>query len=256
MTVEKATMLKFYKFAEEILAPVPARATYRRREPGKGWPEECPPIRAANAFGWDVLASKDMVFRQTGGRWSLEAPVDVESDWAYSSTDDDESAGEPMVQRNAWFWDEDQVLPHAISSSVYAEISNQVKVSTFLFLATDENELLYMTGVPNLERPFRAFSALVDTDWYPASYPWHCVLELDRNETEIRIARGEPLCRLFVVRRDQYFAREMTPDEFEGFFQRSQEWLRRHGKGEREGMVDITGNYVKQQVTSRFSVIL
>ena len=249
-------MLKFFKFADEILAPVPARAAYQRREPGRGWPEDCPPIRAANSFGWDVLASQDMVFRQADGRWSLEAPVDIESDWAYSADDDDEATGEPMVQRNAWFWEEDQVLPHAISSSVYKEISGQVKVSMFLFLATDENELLYITDIPNIDRPFRALSALVDTDWYPASYPWHCVLTLAPDETEIRIARGDPLCRLFTVRRDHYFAREMTPAEFEGFFHRSQEWLRRHGKGEREGMVDITGNYVKQQESSRFSVIL
>ena len=89
-------MLKFYKFADEILAPVPARAAYHRREPGRGWPEDCPPIRAANAFGWDILAARDMVFRQEDGRWSLEAPVDIESDWAYSADDDDEAAGEPM----------------------------------------------------------------------------------------------------------------------------------------------------------------
>ncbi len=27
---------------------------------------------------------------------------------------------------------------------------------------------------------WRAMTALVETDWYPASYPWHVVLELDR----------------------------------------------------------------------------
>lgn len=263
-------MLKFYKFAEHIPAPVPARAMYHRREPGKGWPEECPPVRAANAFGWDVLAAFDMLFTQADGRWRLEEPVDVESDWAYSTESDGDDEGpdendgdggraaadEPLIQRNAWFWDEDQILPHAISKSVYRQIANQVKVSTFLFVASDENELLYITDIPNMQRPFRALSALVDTDWYAASYPWHCVLELDPAEKQIRIAEGEPLCRLFTVRRDQYFAREMTTVEFETFFQRGQEWLRRHGKGEREGMVDITGNYGKQQVLSRFTVIV
>ena len=24
-------------------------------------------------------------------------------------------------------------------------------------------------------------TALIDTDWYPASYPWHAVIELDRD---------------------------------------------------------------------------
>ena len=251
-------MLRFYKFAEEIPAPAPARAVYEERQSGKGWPEECPPLRAANAFGWDVLAAHDMSFEQRSGRWTVAEPVDVESDWAYSASDDKERAAdeEPMVQRNAWFWDEDQILPHAISGEVYKNISNQVKVSTFLYIASDENELVYMTDIPNVERPFRALSALIDTDWYPASYPWHCVLVLSPAEKEIHISRGEPLCRLFTVRRDHYFASEMTPSEFEGFFHRSQEWLRRYGKGEKDDMVDITGNYVKQQRLSKFSVIL
>ena len=65
-----------------------------------------------------------------------------------------------------------------ISDNVYEQIRNQVKVSSYLFLKTDPNELLLMTDVPNLHRPWRAMTALVDTDWYPASYPWHCVIEL------------------------------------------------------------------------------
>ena len=48
----------------------------------------------------------------------------------------------------------------------------------------------------------------------------------------------------------------MTPIEFESYFHRTQEWLRRYGKGEQEGMMDITGHYVKQQRLSKFSVIL
>jgi len=42
------------------------------------------------------------------------------------------------------------------------------------------NELLLMTDVPNSNRPWRAMTALIETDWYPASYPWHAVIELDR----------------------------------------------------------------------------
>ena len=249
-------MLKFYKFCADVPAPVPARGAYEKRASGRGWPEECPPVRAANAFGWDVLAAHDMVFRQRDERWSIDEAVELESDWLYSPPGSPEAEGEPLTQRNAWFWDEDQVLPHAISSDVYKNIAHQVKVSTFLFLETDSNELLYLTDIPNRERPYRAITALVETDWYPASYPWHCVLELDRSQAEIRIEKDEPLCRLFTVRRDHYFAREMTPGEFESYFHRTQEWLRRYGKGEREGMVDITGNYGQQQRMSKFSVVL
>ena len=252
-------MLHFFKFSAEVPAPVPARGVYEKRKRGKGWPEECPPLRAANAFGWDVLAATGMTFRQADGRWTLVEPVDLESDWVFSGSQEaesDEGDGVPLVQRNAWFWEEDQVLPHVISREVYPEVAHQVKVSTFLFMRTDPNELLYMTDIPNRRRDFRAITALVDSDWYPASYPWHCVLELDRECEEIHIAKEEPLCRLFTVRRDSYFAREMSTAEFETYFQRTQEWLQRHGKGETEGTTDITGAYVQQQQLSKFSVIL
>ena len=69
-----------------------------------------------------------------------------------------------------------------------------MKVSSYLFLKTDPNELLLMTDVPNLDRPWRAMSAVIDTDWYPASYPWHCVLELSPDEKRIKIKKGEPIC--------------------------------------------------------------
>ena len=258
-------MLRFYKFTEDIPAPVAARPTYlkrdrgnSRREPGGGWPEECPPIRAVNAFGWDLLAPFDLSFtRQESGDWKVEDPVEIESDWVYTPIDAEEGVeGAPLVQKNAWLWDEKQELPHAIAPSTFEAIRNQVKVSTFLFLGTDEHELLYMSDIPNLSRPFRAFSALLDTDWYPSSYPWHCVLELNPDHDEIRIPAGEPLCRVFTVRRDQYFAREMSPADFHDHFERSQRWLERYGKGAKEGMVDIQGNYGQQQRLSNFSVIL
>ena len=41
-----------------------------------------------------------------------------------------------------------------------------------------------------------AWTALVDTDWYPASYPWHAVIELDPGEKRVVIKEGEPLCRV------------------------------------------------------------
>ena len=60
-----------------------------------------------------------------------------------------------------------------------------------------------MTDVPNppRDRPWRPMTALVETDWYPASYPWHCVVELDPKAKRVTIARGEVLCRVVPVRR-------------------------------------------------------
>ena len=55
-------MLHFFKFRQELFAPEPAKEIYLKRGPGKGWPEECPPIRAANAFGFDLLANFDVTF--------------------------------------------------------------------------------------------------------------------------------------------------------------------------------------------------
>jgi hypothetical protein len=257
-------MLHFYKFSSEVEGPVPAREAYTKRGPGKGWPEECPPLRAANAFGWDVPATFEMRFeRRADGSWALDREVEVESDWVYSAprvgeepAGGEEAEGVPLTQKNAWFWDEDQVLPHVISKEVYPAIRNQVKVSTFLFIHTDPNELLVIGDVPNVKRPFRALTAIVDTDWYPASYPWHCVLELDSSADRIVIEKGEPLCRLFTVRREAYFAREMSAAEFERFFQRGQDWLLRHGKGGPSEMMDITRAYGRQQEKAKFRVIL
>jgi hypothetical protein len=97
-------------------------------------------------------------------------------------------------------------------------------------------------------------SALVDTDWYPASYPWHCVLDLDPGEEKIRISRGEPLCRVFTVRREHYSAHEMSQEDFETYFERSQRWLSEYGREGNSESLDITGSYVKQQQLSSFTV--
>jgi hypothetical protein len=255
-------MLRFYKFSDEVAAPVPAREAYGRRMSGKGSPEECPPLRAANAFGWDVLAPFAMTFRRgEDGTWTILDPRELESDWVYTppgagGEEAGEEAGAPLVQANAWFWEKDATLPHRIAPEVFAQLRNQVKVSTYLFLGTDPGELLYMTDVPNRTRPYRALSVVLDTDWYPASYPWHCVLELDDSEREVTIEQGEPIVRLFLVRRDNYFAQEMSPAEFERFFERGQSWLARHGRPGSTDMLDITQTYVKQQRRSTFSVIV
>ena len=247
-------MLHYFKFRQELFDPQPGREVYRRPGRGRGWPEECPPIRAASAFGFDLLANFDVTFVQKrDGSWRAEPDVVIQSDFDYAATED--NAGAPLTQQYAWFWQKGQKLPHVISDNVYAQINNQVKVSSYLFLKTDPNELLYFTDVPGASRPWRAMTALVDADWYPASYPWHTVIELSRDQKRIGIRKGEPLCRVMPVRRDTYFARAMTPASFDEFFARGQQWLATHGQVQHEGTVDITRTYVRQQVKSKFVVL-
>src|SRR5687767_4192274 len=57
-------MLHYFKFRQDLFDPSPAREAYVKRGAGRGWPEECPPIRAANAFGFDLLANFDVTFIQ------------------------------------------------------------------------------------------------------------------------------------------------------------------------------------------------
>ncbi|WP_428940105.1 DUF6065 family protein [Fontivita pretiosa] len=252
-------MLHYYRFRQDLFAPVPAREVYVKRTAGRGWPEQCPPIRAANAFGFDLLANFDVTFvRQRNGDWRASPDIVIESDFDWAATED--SPGVPLRQQYAWFWQRGQKLPHVITDNVYKHIRNQVKLSSFLFLKTDPNELLMMTDVPNLSRPWRAMTAVVDTDWYPASYPWHVVIELDPKQRRIRIEKGEPICRVIPLRRDTYFAQQMSQASFDEFFTRSQQWLATHGRFEHEAVargapVDITRTYVRQQIKSRFVVM-
>lgn len=245
-------MLHYFKFRQDLLDPVPAKDVYIKRGPGKGWPEHCPPIRAANSFGFDILANFTITFTQTRGRWTVSPDVIIDSDFHWSATND--SPGTPLTQQYAWFWQKGQKLPHVITDNVYAQIKNQVKVSSFLYLSTDKDELLLMTDIPNMNRPYRAMSAVVDTDWYPASYPWHVMLELDPKAKRITIKKGEPICRVVPLRRDTYRAAQMSERQFDQFFDRGQKWLATHGKFEHEGTVDITQTYVKQQRKSKFVV--
>jgi hypothetical protein len=244
-------MLRFFKFHAGLPDPAPARESYGPRSRGRGWPDQCPPLRAANAFGWDVIAAFAMTFtRSRDGSWRLARPHDVVSDWAY----DGGGGAEPLVQRNAWFWEKGQKIPHVISPNVFQHLRNQVKVSTFLYLETDPGELLVIGEIPNQRRPYRAFTALIDTDRYPASYPWHCVLELDARERKVTIEKGEPFCRLAVVPRATFTARAMSDATFGRFFERGQEWVLRHAKGPPSEMMDITGAYARQQKKARFHV--
>jgi hypothetical protein len=251
-------MLHFAKFHQSLFAPVPARDIYHKPGPGKGWPEECPPLRSANAFGFDLLANFDLEFKLIRGNWKITTPITIESDFTYAATKKSADAGEgvPLTQDYAWFWQKGQKLPHPITDNVYAVIKNQCKVSTFLFIETSPDEVLFMTDIPNLSRPFRAVSALIETDWYPASYPWHCVLELNPAHKKIRINRGDPLCRLIPLKRGNYSAKPMSPSRFSKFFDRGQAWLKTHGRihesGEASGTLDITRTYSRQQKKSRF----
>src|SRR5688572_4498246 len=94
-------MLHYFKFRQELAGPVPARDVYLKRGPGKGWPEECPPIRAANAFGFDLLANFGVTFVRTrpkGGKragksgtageadapWRVEDDIVIESDFDWA----------------------------------------------------------------------------------------------------------------------------------------------------------------------------
>jgi hypothetical protein len=247
-------MLHYFKFRQDLFAPAPAKDIYIKRGPGKGWPEECPPIRAANGFGFDLLANFDVTFvRKGNGGWDLKPDVVIESDFDYAAGED--LSGAPLTQQYAWFWKKGQKLPHVITDNVYRRIRNQVKISSYLFLKTDPNEVLLMTDVPNVSNPWRNVTALIDTDWYPASYPWHTVIELDPSQKRIRISRGQPLCRVIPVRRDTYFSGQMTPSEFDSFFARGQQWLATHGQVQHEGTVDITRTYVRQQIRSKFVVM-
>ena len=101
------------------------------------------------------------------------------------------------------------------------------------------------------------------------------VIELPREGKSVTIEKGQPICRVMPVRRDTYFAKQMSPAEFDDFFARGQRWLATHGRVEHEAaaarvkgrakarppkatggsVVDITRTYVRQQVRSKFVVM-
>lgn len=249
-------MLRFFKLRDDLLAPRAAKDIYTKRPTGRGWPEECPPIRAANAFGYDLLANFDTTFvKAADGTWSAEPDIEISSDFDFSA--DEDIDGSPIVQRYAWFWQRGQEVPHVISDDVFEEIKNQVKLSTYLFLSTDPNEVLLLQDPPATEdRGWRAMPAMIETDWYVPANPWHVVLELDPSRDRVELKQGEPICRVIPVRRDTYFAQPMSVGQFDELFTRSQKWLSTHGRRtDQHGVLDITRTYVKQQVRSKFVVL-
>ena len=80
-------MLHYFKFRQSLLDPAPAHDVYVKRGQGKGWPEECPPIRAANAFGFDLLANFDLTFERSKKGWRIKKDIVIDSDFGYSSHD-------------------------------------------------------------------------------------------------------------------------------------------------------------------------
>ena len=254
-------MLHYYRFHDDLPHPMPAKPVYPKRGKGGGWPEHCPPIRAANAFGWDVINPFAMRFlRDKEGNWDIEEAVEVESDIEF------EGGVRPHPQMNAWFWEKGQERPHVITDNVYAQIRHQVKVTTFLYLRTDPGEMLWLRGVPSpttpLDSPRRHWSvieAVIETDWYFPAHPWHGVIELPRIEEhpaidEVIIPEGEPLFRLVPLTRDDYEARELGNDDFGIMFAEGQKWLAAHGREPIHGELDITGTYAKQQRAANFLV--
>src|SRR5688500_687625 len=115
-------MLHYFKFRHDLFAPQPAREIYIKRGAGRGWPEECPPIRAANAFGFDLLANFDVTFVQgRGGQhrpqpWRVAKHVAISSDFDWAAQEG--AKGAPLTQEYAWFWEKGQKLPHVISGNV------------------------------------------------------------------------------------------------------------------------------------------
>src|SRR4051794_7253071 len=122
-------MLHYFKFRQVFFDPQPAKEIYIKRRGGRGWPEECPPIRAANSFGFDLLANFDVTFirdARRGRQWRVHKDIVIDSDFDYAASD--ATPGAPLHQQYAWFWEKGQKLPHPISDHVYAAISNQVKI--------------------------------------------------------------------------------------------------------------------------------
>jgi len=216
-------------------------------------------MKAAQAFGWDVVNPFELRFVRGREGWEISSGVQVQGG------DLQERSGvEPFDQDNCWMWKVDQVLPHRISPQVFKEIRNQVKVSTYLFLQTPPGWVLLMTDIPNLQRDFWVRSALLDSDWYFPAHPWHAVIELPEEVhsqvgDEVVIPAGEPLCRLIPVRRGAYTAAEMDSEDFVQIFQTGQEWLTTYGRPHEDpeapkGALDITRAFAKQQRMASFEV--
>src|SRR4051794_39539494 len=89
----RGRMIHYFKFRQDLFPPQPAKEVYVKRGAGKGWPEECPPIRAANGFGFDLLANFDVTFvKNRNGDWRVEDDFVIESDFNYAGSDESEGS--------------------------------------------------------------------------------------------------------------------------------------------------------------------
>src|SRR4051794_37077845 len=79
-----SVMLRYFKFRDELFAPQPGKDVYVKRAAGKGWPEQCPPVRAGNSFGFDLLANFDVTFVQSRGEWRVMKDIVIPSDFDYA----------------------------------------------------------------------------------------------------------------------------------------------------------------------------
>ncbi|CAE7239723.1 unnamed protein product [Symbiodinium microadriaticum] len=71
------SVLRYFRFHSELPHPVPARRSYVERRQGSGWPEQCPPMQAASAFGWDVINPFDIQFDPGEDGWEIHSSVEV-----------------------------------------------------------------------------------------------------------------------------------------------------------------------------------
>ena len=67
-------MSPLFQIPPGSLRAASGKDVYIKRGPGKGWPEECPPIRARQRLGFDLLANFDITFiKKPNGDWDVKA---------------------------------------------------------------------------------------------------------------------------------------------------------------------------------------
>jgi hypothetical protein len=244
-------MLSYYRFMADLPHPSPAKTVYHSKSEGHGWPEHCPPVRSASAYGWDVINPFDMHFiRDSSDLWTIKEAIEVESDVDLAD------GTTPHPQLNAWFWEKDQKRPHIITSNVYDKINHQVKISTYLYLQTDDDWMISIRSIPGDQRAWTTIEAIVEADWYWPAHPLHGVIELplDKSVKEVIIKKGEPLFRLLPVLRSEFVADEMSDEQFANYFAQGQKWLAKNGKKVEGDDMLLTGVYAKQQDAAKFKV--
>jgi hypothetical protein len=152
------------------------------------------------------------------------------------------SAGAPLTQQYAWFWDKGQKLPHVISDNVYAEINNQVKSAASSSSRRPERRALLHATSP-ARRARGGDDGAGRYRLVPGELPWHTVIELSREQKRVSIQKGEPLCRVIPCGATPTSRGDVAGSASIDFFARGQQWLRdaRAGaaRGERGHHADV-----------------